>query len=200
MPTVFDERFVDGRSGWPNEPGGTAWISNSETLGGSYELRVRDAGGFTVIEAPLAATFRDAVVTARFRKVVGPPGSSYGIIVRSTGIAAVGGIKDSSRYYLFEASDLGEYEVLRRDDDRWTSLVPRSISPHIRPGTGDNELVALVIGEQLSFRVNGVEVASVRDSQLKEGGAGVFVGGEANHSSVQHFTIEAPELRLRGTD
>lgn len=120
---------LSNEAGWPHDPSGTAWFR-----GGEYQLYARDPGRFVAVGAPTAASFDDVVVTAQFRKVGGPPGGGYGIIVRNTGPAPLDGRNQGGRYYMLEAGDQREFGVWRRDDDRWIDLVPWTPSPAVRPG------------------------------------------------------------------
>jgi hypothetical protein len=48
------------------------------------------------------------------------------------------------------------------------------------------------MGQQLTFRVNGTQVASRADAALAEGAVGIFVGGDGNEAVVERFTVSAP--------
>ena len=78
--TILEEDFAANRRGWPNEPHATAWLEP-----GGYHLFAREPGRFVAIGAPGMGPVRDAIVTASFRKVGGPPGGGYGIIVHDQG-------------------------------------------------------------------------------------------------------------------
>jgi hypothetical protein len=174
-----------------------AWFIGGGGAAPGYQLFARDPGRFVAIGAPIAAVFRDVVVTARFRKVGGPPGGGYGIIVRNSESAPLDGRSQRGRYYVFEVGDRGEYGAWRREEDRWIDLIPWTPSPIVHPGNADNDLMVRAIGERLTFVVNGIEVADLRDSVLSEGGAGIFLGGDSNQAVINRFVVEAPALRLR---
>jgi hypothetical protein len=197
MPTILDERFGDSRSSWPHDPSGAAWFIQDGPTASGYQIFAREPGRFVAVGAPIAAAFRDTVVMAQFRKVGGPAGGGYGIIVRNSGSTPLDGQSQVGRFYVFEAGDQGEFGVWRRDDERWIDLVPWTASPAVRPGNASNELVVRAMGERLTFLINGVEVAAIRDSALSEGGAGIFVGGDFNQAVVDRFAVEAPDLRIR---
>jgi hypothetical protein len=196
MPTVFDERFIDSRSNWLNDPMGVAWFAGTSGAASAYQLFAREPGRFVAVGAPIAASFRDVIVTAQFRKTDGPPGGAYGLILRSSASSALDGRSQRGHFYLFEAGDTGTVGVLRRDDDRWVELVPRTTSAAIRPGDAENELSARAIGDRLAFLINGIEVANLADMALTEGATGVYLGGDLNQARVQRFVVEAPALRL----
>jgi hypothetical protein len=82
--------------------------------------------------------------------------------------------------------------IWRRDEDRWIDLLPWTRSEAVQPGAATNELSVRAVGPQLTFLVNGIEVASRIDATLAEGGVGVFAGGDLNQVSIEHFTVQTP--------
>jgi hypothetical protein len=53
-------------------------------------------------------------------------------------------------------------------------------------------LTVRAIGPQLTFLVNGVQVASLEDAILPAGGVGVFLGGDSNEGRLEWLRIQAP--------
>jgi hypothetical protein len=162
---------------------------------GGLHLYAREPSRFVAVAAPIEATFRDVVVTATFRKVGGPPGGGYGLIVRDEGPGPRDGISQGGRYYVLEAGDRGEFGIWRREGDRWVDLIPWTKTAAIRPGGAANDLVVRAIGPQLSFLVNGFEVATHLDTgpaALREGAVGVFVGGDLNEVLLERFAVQVP--------
>jgi hypothetical protein len=96
------------------------------------------------------------------------------------------------RAYVFEAGDLGEFGVWRRDEDHWVDLVPWTRSSAVRPGGSPNDLVVRAIGDQLNFSVNGVDLVTVKDASLPFGKVGLFVGGDYNEVALDHFAVQVP--------
>jgi hypothetical protein len=187
LRTVLDERFGGGASGWPDNPQSTAWLAD-----GVYRLVARQPGQFVAVGAPGGQRFRDVVVTAAFRKVAGPPGGGYGIIVRDQGPGPRDGVHQGGRYYVLEAGDRGEFGIWRREGDRWVDLIPWTRSDAIAQGTAPNTLVVQAVGPQLTFIANGVRLASYTDTALAGGAVGIFVGGDLNEAVLERFTIQAP--------
>ena len=109
------------------------------------------------------------VVSATFRKVGGPPGGGYGIIVRDQGPGSHDGAQQGGSYYVLEVGDRGEVGIWRREEDRWVDIVPWTASTAVRGGNAENELSVNATGSYLSLRVNGAEVASRTDTALREG-------------------------------
>jgi len=184
--TVFYERFADNQRGWPNNPQSTAWF-----VEGGYRLFARQATRFVAI-APITEPLRDVVVSGAFRKVGGPPGGGYGLIVRDQGLGSRDGLDQGGRYYVLEAGDRGEVGVWRREGDRWVDLLPWTRSDAVRPGGTANELTVRAIGPRLTLLVNGTEVAGLSDTVLHEGGVGIFVGGDLNEVLLEQFLVQVP--------
>ena len=174
LRTVLDERFADNRRGWPDDPQATAAFAD-----GAYRLRARQPGRFVA-------------VTGMFRKVGGPPGGGYGLIVRDRGPGPRDGLYQGGQYYVLEVGDRGELGICRREGDHWVDLLPWTPSAAVRPGLAANELAVRAVGQRLTFFVNGVEVASRADPVLPDGGVGIFVGGDLNEVVAEHFAVQLP--------
>ena len=185
--TILDEHFADGRRDWPDDPRATAYVAD-----GAYRLVAREPGRFVAVGAPIAEALGDVVVTGTFRKVGGPPGGGYGLIVRDQGAGARDGIAQEGQFYVLEVGDRGELGIWRRDGDRWIELLPWTTAEAVRPGGATNELTVRAIGPRLTFLVNGVEVASLDDSALPDGGVGVFLGGDFNEGLVERLVVQVP--------
>jgi hypothetical protein len=190
QPTPITRQWIAGGfagpdGSWPNNASRTAWSG-----GGEYHVLAREPGRFVAISAPVDAPLRDVRVQARFRKVSGPSGGGYGIIVRDAGPARLDGINQNGRFYVLEAGDRGEFGIWRRDGDRWIDLIPWTPTPAVRPGNAINDLSVLAVGERLEFTINGALVADISDGTLVEGKVGVFVGGDLNEAVVERFTFE----------
>jgi hypothetical protein len=187
LRTAYDDNFRSSQSSWPNNPDSVAWF-----VDGGYRLAAKQPGQFVAIRAPIGAPFRDVVVTGNFRKVAGPAGGGYGLIVRDAGPGARDGINQTGRFYVFEVGDKGEYGIWRRDGDRWVDIVPWTTAPAVNPGNGPNSLSVQAIGSQLTFSINGQRVATQTDGTLQEGSVGIFVGGDGNEVVVERFVVQVP--------
>jgi sortase A len=186
--TVYDERPGQGGAGggrWPHDPAATAW-----NAGDGYRLVARRPGQFVALAAPVAAPPRDAAVSAAFRKVGGPPGGGYGLIVRDQGPGPRDGLNQGGRFYVFEAGDRGEVGVWRREGARWVDLLPWTPADAVRPGGAANELTVQAVGQRVTFLVNGRVVASLSDPVLADGAVGVFVGGDLNEVVLERFVLQ----------
>jgi len=185
---VLDERFADNARGWPNDPQSTAWLGD-----GGYRLFARQPGQFVAIGVPTAPRLGELTMTGTFRKVGGPAGGGYGLIVRDQADEPRNGVNQRGRYYVLEVGDRGELGVWRRDGERWVDLLTWTPSQVVRPGNQPNELTVRASGDRLVFVVNGVEVTSQVDATLATGTVGVFVGGDGNQVLLQQVVLESPE-------
>jgi hypothetical protein len=186
--TVLEERFADNRRGWPSRSSSNAWQAD-----GAYNMFARQPGRFVAVRAPLSAKIRDGAVSATFRKVDGPVGGGYGLIVRDQGSSAGDGLDQSGRYYVFEVGDRGEVGAWRRDGDRWVDLQPWTRSSAVRAGTEPNTLTVRAVGSKLTFLVGDQQVMAIEDGTLREGAVGAFVGGDLNQVQMERFVVQEAE-------
>jgi hypothetical protein len=184
---LLDERFVDNRRGWPDDSGATAWLTRD-----GYRLAARWPGQFVAVGAQLSNPVWDVTVTVTLRKVGGPPGGGYGVILGNLGPGPRDGLYQGGRYYVLEVGDRAELGIWRRDYDHWVDLLPWVESWHVRPGSEPNEVQARVDGTRLVFVVNGTQVASIEDGDGVQpvGDVGVFVGGDGNDVLLEHFVVQ----------
>ena len=181
---LLDEGFTSNVRQWPSDPQGTAWLA-----GGAYRLVGRQATQFVAVGIPGAENLGDSVVTGWFRKVGGPDGGGYGLILRAQQPAALDGQNQVGHYYVFEVGDRAQVGLWLRDGDHWVDLLTWTASDAVRRGMASNELTVSAIGDHLSFLVNGVPVASQTDTLLHTGAAGVFVGGDGNEVALDRVAV-----------
>lgn len=191
LPLVLDERFADNALGWPDNPASTAWFG-----GGGYRLAAREPDRFVAVTAPLPLRFEDVVMTATFRKVRGPPGGGYGLIVGDQDAGPRDGLSQAGAYDVLEVSDRGEIGIWRRVQDHWLELLPWTPSEAVRQGQLSNVLEVRVTGQRLDLAVNGVLVASREDHALRPGGVGVFVGGDFNEVDLQQVVVRGNATKV----
>jgi hypothetical protein len=176
--SLIDPRL---RRAWPDDPEGAAWFSP-----GGYHLFARWPGEFVAIRAPTMGAVDDVVVTGTFRKVGGPPGGGYGLIVRDR--RAVG-VDQTGQFIVAAVGDRGDLGIWQRDGERWIDLVPWTASPSVRSGGSPNELRVEVMSNGLHFDVNGTRVADVR-VPLETGRVGIFVGGDQNEVVADRLIVQ----------
>jgi hypothetical protein len=181
---LLDERFGSNVHGWPSDELGTAWLAD-----GTYHLVPRDPGRFVAVGVPGTDGLQDVVLSADFRKLGGPAGGGYGLILRDQTPAARDGHSQVGRFYVFEVGDRGDVGVWLRDQERWVDLLPWTPSDAVHPGREANQLTVSAIGDRLSFMVNGVAVASQQDTLLQHGALGVFAGGDGNDVELDRVSV-----------
>jgi hypothetical protein len=184
--TVLSERFASNQQNWPNDASGTSWLHD-----GIYRLSVKQPGQFVGIRAPMTEALRDGIVTGVFRKIGGPAGGGYGMILRDQGTVDGAPMSQRGRFYVFEVGDRGDVGVWRRDGDQWVELLPWTASEAVKPGQEKNELSVTAIGPEFAFKVNGTTVASLEDPTLIQGAVGIFAGGDLNDVVVEQVTVAA---------
>jgi hypothetical protein len=184
---LLDVRLASGPPDrWVNNPPYAFWSD------GAYRMQAVDATRFVAVGVPINRAFSDVIVSATFRKTGGGPGGGYGLIVRDQGPGPRDGVNQQANAYVMETGDLGHFGIWRRDGDHWVDLVPWTVSPTVRPGGSPNDLSVTAVGDTLTFTVNGVQLAAVRDGTFPQGGIGVFVGGDYNEVALDHFTVALP--------
>jgi hypothetical protein len=183
--TLLDERFTSNDANWPIN-------AEAQITSGAYRIATHQAGQFVAIGAPIIDLPADVIVSATFHKLGGPSGGGYGIIVRDQQTGARDGNNQDGRYYVLESGDKGEVGIWRREADHWVDLLPWQRSDAVKTGTATNEMTVRAIGNTLSLSINGSEVATRTDATFTSGSAGVFVGGDGNVVSLDHFAIQTP--------
>jgi hypothetical protein len=183
---ILDERFDRELAGWPDDR-----LGEARRVEGGYRMTPRLNEKFFALGAPVGTPLRDVVVGATFRKLGGPPGGVYGLLLRDRGPEPRDGRNQTGRYYVAQASDRGDVGIWRRELDRWVDLVPWTRSAAVGPGEARNDLSFEVVGARLIFVVNGMPVATANDAVLDQGGVGVFVGGDGNDVLLQRFVVRA---------
>jgi osmotically inducible protein OsmC len=187
LRTILDERFVTP-GGWPDDPRGSAWFGE-----GGYHLGTREPGEFVAVGAPLPEPVGEVVVIATFMKNAGPEGGGYGVVLRDQANAPLDGRTQDARFLLFEVGDRGEIAIWRRERLRWLPVMAWRHSEAVRPGLAENELKVIGHEDQVSFSVNGQQVAGLAYTDLPtRGGLGLFLGGDLNEVTVSRFSVQAP--------
>ena len=185
---LVDVRFAQGPAkGWADNPPFAMWSD------GAYRFQATQAEKFVAFGVPTDVPLTDVLVTATLRKTGGPPGGGYGVIVRDQGPEPRDGENQEGNYYVMETGDLGDYGIWRRDGDHWIDLVPWTPSPSVRQGGSPNDLAVRAVGDQLTFVVNGAQLASITDGTLLAGGVGLYVGGDYNQVALDRFSVALPD-------
>jgi hypothetical protein len=183
---ILDDTFDGTGPGWPTDP-----VVEARRVDGGYRLMPLIDNQFLAIGAPVGSSLRDVQVGATFRKLGGPAGGTYGLLLRDRGPGPRDGRNQAGRYYVAQVDDRGLVSIWRRDQDTWFELVAWAPSTAVRPGEGSNDLSFEIVGGRLTFIINGQPAASANDAVLDHGGVGLFVGGRGNGVLVQRFVVHA---------
>lgn len=184
---LFDRPLNAAIPGWPNDPRGTAWFSSD-----GYRLFAREVEEFVAIGIPISRPVKDVTVGATFRKVGGPPGGGYGLILRDQSPSSQrDGHNQTGTYLVFEVGDRGEIGVWQRDQTRWLDLVAWRRADSVHTDQAPNSLMVAATGNRLTFQVNGEIVADLNYDKLPaSGGVGIFVGGDLNVVALERLRID----------
>ena len=77
-------------------------------------------------------------------------------------------------FYRVRIYNTGEYDVKKRLEGEWRTLLDRADSPHIVSGTATNALKIVAVGDLIQIYVNDQHLADVTDGSFNEGRVGVF--------------------------
>ena len=159
---LYQEQFEKNTTGW-------ARIANDNGImdydGGGYRILVRQPQ--LNVWSTSEKDFRDVRVEADVIKLHGPDENRMGLICRY----------QSGDYYFFMISNDGYY-VIGKLIGGMTLLLGQSemqSSDVIQTGTM-NHLRADCIGDKLTFYINFTEVASVTDTDFRNGDVGLVAG------------------------
>lgn len=159
---LYQEQFENKSTGW-------ARIANDNGImdydGGGYRILVRQPK--LNVWSTSERNFSDVRVEADVIKLHGPDENRMGLICRYQG----------GDYYFFMISNDGYY-VIGKFVGGMTLLLGQSemqASDVIQMGTM-NHLRADCIGDQLTFYINFTEVASVTDTDFRNGDVGLVAG------------------------
>jgi hypothetical protein len=167
-PASFTEDF--SQEIWPKSDSkfGRIWYADGE-----YHMSSKDKT-FMVMYAPSDNySTEDATVKVTARSVDGTvPTSGFGLMVH----CALSKTKQLEDYaLLIYPGDTPEYEVIMHKDGVQTSLVNKTSSTAIRPGTNPNQLEIRIKGGELSFYANGQYLTKITDTEnYKRGRAGLY--------------------------
>lgn len=111
-------------------------------------------------------------------------GQAAGIIFRTNDSAA-------QTYYIFEITVDGTFFVQRNDSSENGKLLYIESSPVIKTGFNQSNIIAVdANGSDMTFYINGSNVAHLKDTSYSSGLIGVLVGEQFNQSDTQ-VTTEA---------
>jgi hypothetical protein len=122
---------------------------------------------------------RDMRLTVEATQVAGPDDNEYGLLAR---------MEDSERFYCFAISGDGYFRVTLYDQgDRELLSGDWLPSNAIHRGEATNRLELVCDGSELTFLVNGTQLAQVVDTTLRHGDVGLYAGAFFQPGVEIHF-------------
>ena len=168
LPATFKDDFSEPKWGVGDSKFGRIWYADDE-----YHMSSKEKT-FVVMYAPSDNyNTEDATVKVTARSVDGSvPSAGFGLMVHCAQSKA----KHLEDYaLLIYPGEEAEYEVIMHKDGNQSSVVPKTKSTAIRPGTNPNQLEIRIKGTELSFFANGQFLTSITDSEnYKRGRAGLY--------------------------
>ncbi|MBI2967852.1 MAG: caspase family protein [Bacteroidetes bacterium] len=147
--------------------------------GGEYHL---DANGYYWILK--SGTYKNFIIEVKTRYVSGTDNEGYGLILRESG----------KNHYTFYISANGYTRFLKHMDDKWIGLTEWVVADNCHLH-GENMLKVEVRGKLIKCYINGAEIFSINDSEIKEGQVGLAINSEL-HVAFDDFTIEPLSLNV----
>lgn len=164
---LFQDDFANSGSGW-NRFSATEGVMDYDS--GSFRMLVNALD--TNFWSTPQKNFTDVRLEVDAGKLGGPDENRIGLICRSSG----------TDYYFFIITSDGFYGIGLFSGGQAVLLGQSEMlaSENINKGLAVNHLRADCAGDQLTFYVNGFQIAAAQDSTLKSGDVGMLVGTFAN--------------------
>jgi hypothetical protein len=180
--TLFSDDFTSPTSGWDRMKYGEGIV---DYYGGGYRMLVE------ALQTDFWSTphkdFTDVRIEVDAGKLGGPDENRIGLICRSNG----------TDYYFFLMSSDGYYGIgiFKNGQAGLLGQSQMQFSDRIKTGMNINHLRADCNGDQLTFYVNGFELAQAQDSGFTHGDIGLLAG-TFNQPGVdivfEHFVVLKP--------
>jgi hypothetical protein len=155
--------FSNPASGWRAESDSSAEVGYSD---GGMRILVKVPNSLAWASAGRALS--DLYLTVEATQIAGPDDNEYGVMAR---------MQDPQHFYRFSISGDGYYLVSKYDGQEWKPLgTDWTPSDAIHPGAATNLLGVVCQGAQLTFLVNGVQLAQVEDKSYSRGDIGLYAG------------------------
>lgn len=161
---LFQDDYSNQAGGWPSEIG-PAGIS--DYLGEAYRLLVLLPDSDRLARPGL--DLENVHLQVQATRIAGPEDNRFGLICR---------YQDENNYYAFLVSSDGYYAVVKLLQGQ-TFVLGSETMQHdggLLPPGPTHILEAVCQGQQLTLRVDGLELASVTDSSFTRGDVGLIAG------------------------
>ena len=173
LPWVDD--FSDPTSGWLAESDASAEVEYHD---GVMRILIKTPNGLAW--ASSEREFSDFHLTVEATQAAGPDDNEYGVLVR---------MQDPDHFYRFSISGDGYYLVSKYDGEEWAVLNSDDwlSSDAIHLGAATNLLEVVCQGATMTFFVNSVQLAQVRDGGYSRGDVGLYAGSFFESGVEIHF-------------
>jgi hypothetical protein len=161
---AWSDDFSDPASGWKVESDATAEVAYHEGV-----MRILVKAPNSLAWASAGRKFADFHLTVEASQVSGPDNNEYGVLVR---------MRDPQHFYRFSISGDGYFLVSKHDGEKWEALSGDDWAPSgaIHTGKATNVLEISCRGTEMTFSVNGVQVAQVKDQSYLQGDIALYAG------------------------
>lgn len=179
LPEGIRYDFSDDKGSWVTE---TSEAVEAERSNGVYTLRIKAKDQFYLSNPDMDIGSEQGIAAS----VQPTEDARAGVFLRLTKNG------DTRNYYACWINAVGEYGCFVSVEDNWTDLQEATVSEYIK-ADAPNRLVMTAIGDQITLRINGVEVLSTTDDQVTEGRAGLYLENFAGpvEASYDDVTIDS---------
>jgi len=160
---TFRDDF-ESLAGWYTGSGDNFLV---EFLEGGYHIVVDLITGPDPVYSIRQFSLEDALVSIDVMRYEGEDGSYFGVVCRHT---------DRSNYYRFVVYTEGEYEIAKKINGVFTSLVRDTLEKPLKADGSPNNIRAACVGDTLQLFVNDKLTAEVTDQDLTTGYIGLVAG------------------------
>lgn len=183
LPGVLSDNFSDQKWGTGTSQFGRIWYDEDE-----YHMSSKPKT-FVVMYAP-SEQYNTANATIKItgRSVDGTvPSAGFGLMVHCAK-SKEGQLEDYA--LLIYPSDDPEYEVIMHKEGAQSSLVSKTKSSAIRPGTSPNQFEVRIKGNELSFYINGQYLTRITDTENYKGGRAGLYTSDATEVAFDDLEID----------
>jgi hypothetical protein len=138
-----------------------------EFLEGGYHMQVDFLTGPDPVYSVRQFSLEDVLVSIDVMRYEGEDGTYFGLICRQV---------DPSNYYRFVLYTEGEFEIGKKVDGVFTSLVRDELKKPLKTDGSPNNLRAACVGDTLQLYINDELAAEVTDLDLTAGYVGLVAG------------------------
>jgi hypothetical protein len=183
---ILCDTFDANVNGWPTGNVSSQYgTGNRQITGGKYRWDDTAHQGEVLYAFPKISSVGDFYLTVLGRRISGPQGAAYGVMLRNDGI----------NYYFLEIRDDQVFRFSRWYQHEWMTLINWTRAAAIQPSQA-NRLTVKAEGSHFTFFINDQQVGESDDNQLSGGRVGLetelFNGGDSAVFEFDNFELRAP--------